>query len=295
MPAHQNKAWYDILDFPNMDRLPKPRQSGITMVIDKGLGMTETHDLLELASDYVDHLKLTFGTSAFYDRRLLTQKIELVKSYGVHIFPGGTFLELALLQGRLVEFLDRARSLGFTGVEVSDGTINIDEETRIHTIQLARAYGFELVVSEVGKKDPRDLNPEAELWRQVILDLEAGSDLVIVEGRESGQGVVIYDESGNILEDELEAIDSHLGEQRDRLLWEAPKKSQQLELIMRFGSNVNLGNVQPQDVLALEALRVGVRGDTLRQYYLEMAGVGPVTIKGVQDKLRGGDQVGSVG
>ena len=149
MPAHQNKAWYDILDFPNMDRLPKPRQSGITMVIDKGLGMTETHDLLELASDYVDHLKLTFGTSAFYDRRLLTQKIELVKSYGVHIFPGGTFLELALLQGRLVEFLDRARSLGFTGVEVSDGTINIDEETRIHTIQLARAYGFELVVSEV--------------------------------------------------------------------------------------------------------------------------------------------------
>ncbi len=295
MPAHQNKAWYDILDFPNMDRLPKPRQSGITMVIDKGLGMTETHDLLELASDYVDHLKLTFGTSAFYDRRLLTQKIELVKSYGVHIFPGGTFLELALLQGRLVEFLDRARSLGFTGVEVSDGTINIDEETRIHTIKLARAYGFELVVSEVGKKDPRDLNPEAELWRQVILDLEAGSDLVIVEGRESGQGVVIYDESGNILEDELEAIDSHLGEQRDRLLWEAPKKSQQLELIMRFGSNVNLGNVQPQDVLALEALRVGVRGDTLRQYYLEMAGVGPVTIKGVQEKLRGGDQVGSVG
>lgn len=295
MPAHQNKAWYDILDFPNMDRLPKPRQSGITMVIDKGLGLTETHDLLELASDYVDHLKLTFGTSAFYDRRLLTQKIELVKSYGVHIFPGGTFLELALLQGRLVEFLDRARSLGFTGVEVSDGTINIDEETRIHTIQLARAYGFELVVSEVGKKDPRDLNPEAELWRQVILDLEAGSDLVIVEGRESGQGVVIYDESGNILEDELEAIDSHLGEQRDRLLWEAPKKSQQLELIMRFGSNVNLGNVQPQDVLALEALRVGVRGDTLRQYYLEMAGVGPVTIKGVQDKLKGGDQVGSVG
>ncbi len=289
MPGHQNKAWYNILDFPNMDRLPKPRALGITMVIDKGLGMTDTHDLLELASDYVDHLKLTFGTSAFYDRRLLTQKIELVKSYGVHIFPGGTFLELALLQGRLVEFLDRARSLGFTGIEVSDGTINLDLETRSSTIQLARAYGFELVVSEVGKKDPRDLAPDTELWRQVMMDLESGSDLVIVEGRESGQGVVIYDEEGNILEDELEALDAHLGDQRDRILWEAPKKSQQLELIMRFGSNVNLGNVQPQDVLALEALRVGVRGDTMRPYYLEMAGVEPVTIKGLNAKLRGGD------
>ena len=294
MPGHQNKAWYDILDFPNMDRLPKPRKTGITMVIDKGLGMTDTHDLLELASDYVDQLKLTFGTSAFYDRRLLKQKIELVKSYGVHIFPGGTFLELALLQGRLIEFLDRARSLGFTGVEVSDGTINIDPDTRANTIKLARAYGFELVVSEIGKKDPRDLSPDAELWRQVALDVESGSDLVIVEGRESGQGVVIYDEAGNILEDELEEMDAHLGEYRDRLLWEAPRKSQQLELIMRFGSNVNLGNVQPQDVLALEALRVGVRGDTLRQYYLEMAGVQPVTLKGVQAKMRGGDPIGSI-
>lgn len=294
MPEHQNKAWYDILDFPNMDRLPKPRKTGITMVIDKGLGMTETHDLLELASDYVDHLKLTFGTSAFYDRRLLKQKIELVKSYGVHIFPGGTFLELALLQGRLVEFLDRARSLGFTGVEVSDGTINIDPDTRSNTIKLARAYGFELVVSEVGKKDPRDLSPDAELWRQVGQDLDSGSDLVIVEGRESGQGVVIYDPEGNILEDELEDIDRHLGDKRDSLLWEAPKKSQQLELIMRFGSNVNLGNVQPQDVLALEALRVGVRGDTLRQYYLEMAGVQPITIRGIKPKVRGGDPVDSI-
>lgn len=273
--SDDNKAWLDILDFPIRDRATKPRARGMTMVIDKGLGLTDTRDLMELASDYVDSLKLTFGTSAFYHTRLLRQKIELVKSYGVHIYPGGTFLELALLQGRLIEFLDRARELGFTGIEISDGTINLDSETRYNTIKLARVYGFELVVSEVGKKDPRDTIPDLLLWDQVQLDLEAGADIVIVEGRESGQGVVIYDEQGEVLEDELENMVSHLQEPH-RVLWEAPRKHQQQELILRFGPNVNLGNVDPNDVLALEALRVGLRGDTLRQYYVSSGAPAPI-------------------
>ncbi|AUW94510.1 phosphosulfolactate synthase [Sulfobacillus sp. hq2] len=270
--SKQDKAWFDILDFPHPDRTDKPRQRGMTMVIDKGLGMTETRDLMELASDYVDQVKLTFGTSAFYKTRLLRQKIELVKSYGVDIFPGGTFLELALLQGRIVEYLDRARELGFTGIEVSDGTIAIDPETRFSTIQLARAYGFHLVISEVGKKDPRDAVTGEPLWQQVQQDLDAGADTVIVEGRESGEGVVIYDDSGNVLEETLQELVAHIPDP-SRLLWEAPQKSQQQELILRFGPNVNLGNVQPQDVLALEALRVGLRGDTLRHYYLTVSQV----------------------
>ncbi|NMP24956.1 phosphosulfolactate synthase [Sulfobacillus harzensis] len=271
MLRHDGEAWIDILDFPFKNRTEKPRKTGLTMVIDKGLGLTDTRDLMELASNYIDHLKLTFGTSAFYNTRLLRQKIELVKSYGVHIFPGGTFLELALLQGRIFQYLDRARDLGFTGVEISDGTINIDEETRYNTIKLARTYGFELVVSEVGKKDPRD-QATVPLNQQVNQDLEAGSDVVIVEGRESGEGVVIYDDDGNILGDELDAMVKNV---RDpgRLLWEAPQKKQQQELIMRFGPNINLGNVQPGDVLALEALRVGLRGDTLRHYYLNTQGL----------------------
>lgn len=272
MTSQEGKAWLDILDFPHADRCEKPRDRGLTMVIDKGLGLTDTRDLMELASDYIDHLKLTFGTSAFYNTRLLRQKVELVKSYGVHIFPGGTFLELALLQGRLIQFLDRARDLGFTGIEISDGTINLDPQTRYNTIKLARAYGFELVVSEVGKKDPRDRVPDLLLWEQVRTDLEAGADVVIVEGRESGQGVVIYDENGNVLEEELEEMVEHVVDPT-RLLWEAPQKKQQQELILRFGVNVNLGNVQPHDVLALEALRVGLRGDTLRQYYVSLAGL----------------------
>ncbi|MCL5116177.1 MAG: phosphosulfolactate synthase [Firmicutes bacterium] len=271
MLRHDGEAWLDILDFPFKNRSEKPRATGLTMVIDKGLGLTDTRDLMELASDYVDHLKLTFGTSAFYNTRLLRQKIELVKSYGVHIFPGGTFLELALLQGRIFQYLDRARDLGFTGVEISDGTINIDEETRYNTIKLARTYGFELVLSEVGKKDPRD-TVAIPLHEQVNRDLEAGSDVVIVEGRESGEGVVIYDNDGNILGDELDAMVHHVSDP-SRLLWEAPQKKQQQELIMRFGPNINLGNVQPHDVLALEALRVGLRGDTLRHYYLTVQGL----------------------
>ncbi|WP_053958645.1 phosphosulfolactate synthase [Sulfobacillus thermosulfidooxidans] len=281
--SKQDKAWFDILDFPHPDRTEKPRQRGLTMVIDKGLGLTDTRDLMELASDYVDQVKLTFGTSAFYKTRLLRQKIELVKSYGVDIFPGGTFLELALLQGRVVEYFDRARELGFTGIEISDGTISLDQETRWQTIQLARAYGFSLVLSEVGKKDVRDQVTGLALWQQVNQDLEAGADTVIVEGRESGEGVVIYDDEGRVIEEELQELVSHITDP-SRILWEAPQKSQQQELILRFGANVNLGNVQPQDVLALEALRVGLRGDTLRQYYLTVCQVktpalGPTSVK----------------
>lgn len=302
MTGPKSKAWFDILEFPHADRSHKPRERGLTMVIDKGLGLTETRDLLELGSDYIDHLKLTFGTSAFYTTRLLRQKIELVKSYGVEIFPGGTFLELALLQGRLEQFMERAKNLGFTGIEISDGTINLDEKTRISAINLARSYEFSLVVSEVGKKDPRDQVQES-LWNLVNSDLDAGSDVVIVEGRESGQGVVIYDDQGNILEKELENMVEHV-HQPSKVLWEAPKKSQQQELILRFGPNVNLGNVQPHDVLALEALRVGLRGDTLRQYYLSLAGlVEPMagcggSEQGTQDvndtQMKGGDPIDAV-
>lgn len=264
-----DKAWDGILDFPHADRVPSPRVRGMTMVIDKGTGLTDTRDLLELAGDYVDQIKLTFGTSAFYSTRLLKQKIELVKSYGIDIFPGGTFLELAVLQGKLDEYLARAQDLGFSGIEVSDGTITISAADRRATIERARAKGFQLVVSEVGKKDPRDRVPDLHLWAQVEDDFQSGSDFVIVEGRESGEGVVIYDEDGRIIENELEEMVSHVSDP-SRLMWEAPNKSQQQALILRFGPNVNLGNVAPPDVLALEALRVGLRGDTLRLYFQQV-------------------------
>ncbi len=257
-----NKAWKGVFDFPLPGRTRKPRDQGITMIIDKGLGLTETRDLMVLASDYIDFLKLTFGTSAFYGAQLLKEKVALVRSYGVDIYPGGTFLEIAMLQGSLDQFLDRAKDLGFSTIEVSDGTIPMTDEERRTAILKSLERGFR-VISEVGKKDPRDRVPQSRILEQVAQDLETGVFKVIVEGRESGKGVVIYDKDGHVDEDELEGLVQGVADPT-RLIWEAPLKNQQQALILRFGSNVNLGNVHPDEILALEALRVGLRGDTLR-------------------------------
>jgi phosphosulfolactate synthase len=256
------KAWSEAFDFPLPGRSNKPRVRGQTMVIDKGIGLTETRDLLELASDYIDYIKLTFGTSAFYSTRLLKQKISLVKSYGVDIFPGGTFLEIAVLQNRLGGFLERALELGFTYIEVSDGTIDMSAEVRRDAIVSAVNSGLS-VISEVGKKDPREITAEKRMQEQISTDLEYGATKVIVEGRESGKGVVIYDNQGNIRQEELARLVQGIPS-LESIIWEAPLKNQQEHLIKLFGPNVNLGNIQPSDVLAVEALRVGLRGDTLR-------------------------------
>ena len=258
----EHKAWRESFDFPVPGRAGKPRTKGLTMVIDKGLGLTETNDLLDLASDYVDYIKLTFGTSAFYSTRLLQQKISLVRSYGVDIFPGGTFLEIAVLQNRMEGYMERARELGFTYIEISDGTIEMSPEVRRNAIRAALKVDLR-VICEVGKKDPRENMPHKRMQEQIASDLEHGAYKVIVEGRESGKGVVIYDADGKIRADEMESLVEGVPNP-ESLIWEAPLKNQQEELIMRFGPNVSLGNIQPADVLAVEALRVGLRGDTLK-------------------------------
>ena len=117
-------GWNLEFDFPLQGRKEKPRQTGLTMVLDKGLGLNQTEDLMEMGADYIDFHKLSFGTSALYRPEILEQKIELVTSYGVDIYPGGTFLEVAVTQGKLDNYLTRAKELGFTAVEISDGTID---------------------------------------------------------------------------------------------------------------------------------------------------------------------------
>jgi phosphosulfolactate synthase len=184
-------------------------------------------------------------------------------AHGVHCMPGGTFQEVAVWQKRLDRYLDRARELGFDTIEVSDGTIEMDAGTRTATVTQAVKAGFR-VLTEVGKKDPNDAQPMALLAETVNADLDHGAFMVIMEAREAGKGVGIYDASG--LPKEAE-IDAFLAGVRDpaRILWEAPLGPQQRYLVLRFGSNVNLGNVGPEDVLALEALRCGLRGDTLKR------------------------------
>ncbi len=254
-------AWDDIITLPLGYRRQKPRNAGVTMVIDKGLGYQETKDLLDTSGDYIDFLKLGFGTSAFYSKELLLEKIKLAKKYDVEMYPGGTFLEVAYWQGRIKSFLDRAKELGFETIEVSDGTITLKPNERKEIIDLALERGFK-VLTEVGKKDAKAKISITNLLEQAQQDLEWGAWKVIMEGRESGKGIGLYDKEGNVMEDKLEEFISKFSS-IENIIWEAPLKNQQVDFITRFGVEVNLGNIASNEILALEALRTGLRGDTL--------------------------------
>ena len=253
--------WNDILKFPRDDRVEKPREKGLTMVIDKGMGLAEIKDWLTLGAPFVDFVKFSFGTSALYPEDVLCEKITCIRNSGVEVYPGGTFLEIALWRNKLGEFLERTRDLGYSYVEVSDGTLDIDADTRRSIIERARTMGL-MVITEVGQKDARDMKPLSEMLDQIRSDLNAGAAKVVIEARESGKGVVIFDKEGKVKEDDMEHIASSFP--HDSILWEAPEKKQQHLLIERFGTNVNLGNVAPGEIIALEALRRGLRGDTFR-------------------------------
>ncbi len=169
---------------------------------------------------------------------------------------------MAIVQDKLEEFLYLSKSLGFTCIEVSDGTINLSPEVRERAIAAARNMGFK-VLTEVGKK-VGDSNPPVSVMAEMIrTDLKNGAFRVILEGRESGINVGLYDEHGNFIKDDLDMLLAEIEDPRI-IIWEAPQKDQQLELINRFGPNVNLGNIAPGEVMALEALRVGLRADTLK-------------------------------
>ena len=149
------KSFDGVFEMPVPGRTVKPRKEGLTMIIDKGLGLNGTQDLLDSAADYIDFIKLTFGTSAFLDLDYTAEKVEMVKDYDIWICPGGTFLEVSVWQNAYPKYLKRCKELGFNAIEVSDGTIEIDLKTRADCIMRAVDLGF-MVVSEVGKKDPDD-------------------------------------------------------------------------------------------------------------------------------------------
>lgn len=258
-----NNGWNLDMEFPLVGREEKPRRNGITMVLDKGLGLYETEDLLELSSEYIDFLKLSFGTSALYPKDLLKRKIELVKDYGVDIYPGGTFLEVAIVQDKWEEYLYKAKELGFTAIEVSDGTIDLTSNLRSVIIRKSKELGFK-VFSEIGKKDKNEDFKVSQMIKQLKRDLADGAYKVIIEARESGKGVSIYNESGEADEFKLQRLLLESPHPTD-IIWEAPLKKQQVYFINTLGNNVNLGNINSSDILALESLRTGLRGDTFRR------------------------------
>lgn len=261
------RAWRDVVRMPFEDRLGKPRSRGLTMVIDKGMGVSAAGEFLDMASQYVDIVKLSFGTSALYPEDILMRKTEMLKDRGVFVCPGGTFAEVALIQGKFNAYLDYAERVGFDWIEVSDGSIELSMEDRQAAVNEAKNRGFR-VMTEVGKKHPDDSLSVPDLARQMLRDLEIGANYVVLEARESGRGVTIFGPDGSVQQDGLRVILSIIDEpHRDRIIWEAPRAAQQREFVLGFGPNVNLGNVSPDEVLAVEALRLGLRGDTLREYF----------------------------
>ncbi len=258
-------AWHELVITPEAmaDRLQRDGTGGVTMVIDGGLGPAEAADALAVAGRWIDHWKLSFGTSALAPEEVLRRKLEMLREAGLLVFPGGTLFEAAAWRNREGEYMRRAAQLGFNAVEISEGTIDLPPERRRRAI--ARALEHDLtVISEVGKKDPQAQPSARQMAEQARLDVEWGAGWVVVEGRESGTGVGVFNEAGGVDMEAVETIADGAGAAAERLVWEAPLKNQQAEFIKRFGRNANLGNIDPARVLAVEALRAGLRFETLQ-------------------------------
>jgi phosphosulfolactate synthase len=255
-------GWELELHFPWQCKISKPRSEGITMILDKGMGLRESLDLLEMSSRYIDFWKFSFGSSALYTPQMLKRKIEMIRSFNVDVYPGGTFLEIALEQGKQIPYLERAYELGFSAVEVSNGTIEITPLQRSRIIKTARELGLQ-VLTEIGKKEGDKNFDPLLMAEQINKDLEDGAFKVILEARESGKGVTIFDENGDIEQEKINKLLLFIrGE--EHIIWEAPIKKQQLYFLSTFGPQVNLGNIMPDEVLALQSLRCGLRADTFK-------------------------------
>ncbi len=237
-------------------RPPKPRSSGLTHVIDKGMNLREIEGLFDTAGDYVDVVKLGWGTS--YVTNNLEKKIALYRSFGTPVVCGGTLFEAAYVRGKLDEYRSWLTENRFSHVEISDGTIELSRETKLELIaELAQDF---TVLSEVGSKDA-DVVYAPYQWVEWMKDeLAAGAWKVITEGRETGTAG-IFRPTGEMrtgLIDEI-AHEIDVG----NVIFEAPTKSSQAWFVKHFGPEVNLGNIPPSEVIPLETLRLGLRADTL--------------------------------
>lgn len=225
------------------------------MVIDKGLSIRQAHDLIEVAAPLIDYIKLGFGTSLITGN--VKEKVKLFKSAGIHVYAGGTLFEAFWIRKSLHLYKEFIHEMGFDTVEISDGTVNMDHSEKCAYIS---EYSKEFrVLSEVGQKDENSKLTN-ELWvTEMQQELTAGSSMVIAEARESGT-VGIYDSKGSPQNDLINLITREIDTKR--VMWEAPLKSQQAWFIKLLGSNVNIGNISPDDIVSFETLRLGLRGDT---------------------------------
>jgi phosphosulfolactate synthase len=243
-------------------RTVKPRKKGLTMVMDKGLSLREAENFVETTSSLVDIVKLGFGTS--YMTPNLKEKVKIFHEAGIRVYLGGTLFEAFYVRGQLKDYLKLLDDLQLDLVEVSDGSMTIPHDEKCDIISsLAKDRQ---VLSEVGSKEEGILISPAKWIRMMQSELEAGSWKVIAEARESGT-VGIYRPNGTA---HVVLINKILNKVKsENILWEAPKKEQQVWFIKHQGANVNLGNIAPDDVIPLECLRIGLRGDTFFSYLPE--------------------------
>ncbi|HET9057910.1 MAG TPA: phosphosulfolactate synthase [Chitinophagaceae bacterium] len=241
------------------ERNKKPRKHGITMVMDKGLSIEEAKNFLSVAHPHIDIVKLGFGTSFVTPN--LKEKIEAYRSYDIPVYFGGTLFEAFLIRNQFDDYLEVCKNFGITFMEVSDGSITIPHAEKCGYIEKLTKYGT--VLSEVGSKDAAHIIPPYKWIELMRAELEAGSSYVIAEAREAGN-VGIYRGSGEVREGLVQEILTQIPE--ERIIWEAPQKTQQLYFIELVGSNVNLGNIAPTEVIPLETMRLGLRGDTFNLF-----------------------------
>src|SRR5437764_1106223 len=253
----------DLLDLP--DRSAKPRQRGLTHVLDRGLSVEQIDGLVEVAGDFIDIVKLGWGTALVSGN--LAAKVERYRRHGVPVMLGGTLTELAIAQDRLEQLVDWLRELRLEHIEISDGTITMPHEQKLELIE--RFSAEFTVLSEVGSKDDTRIMAPYRWVELIQAELEAGAWKVVAEARESGN-VGIFRHDGEVRMGLIDEIAHRVAP--EQILFEAPRKDQQVWFVRRFGPNVNLGNIVPEDVLSLETIRLGLRSDT--------AGAGAVVAAG---------------
>lgn len=249
--------FYQLSQIPQ--RTKKNRQEGLTMVMDKGLSIQEVHHFISVAGPYIDIVKLGFGTAMVTPN--LTDKLKVYADYDIPVYFGGTLFEAFLIRNQFDEYLKMVQDAGLKHVEVSDGSISIPHAEKCGYIEKLAKHVT--VLSEVGSKDAAHIIPPYKWIELMKAELEAGSQYVIAEAREAGN-VGIYRSSGEVREGLVQEILTQIPQ--DKIIWEAPQKAQQVYFLELCGCNVNLGNIAPNEVIPLEATRVGLRGDTFTFY-----------------------------
>jgi len=241
------------------ERTVKPRKSGLTMVMDKGLSFTEAENFLSVAGVHTDLIKLGFGTSFVTPN--LRKKIELYQAHGIPVYFGGTLFEAFVIRDQFEDYVAICKDYKIDLIEVSDGSITIPHAEKCGYIE--KIAKFATVLSEVGSKDAAHIIPPYKWIELMSAELSAGAEYVIAEAREAGN-VGIYRGSGEVREGLVQEILTKIP--AEKILWEAPQKAQQLYFLELVGCNVNLGNIAPSEVIPLETMRIGLRSDTFDLY-----------------------------